>query len=48
MTAQELRAALQDCGIAAGYGMLWRFFDRRGVTLKKRRRMPANRIARTS
>ncbi|MBJ7532580.1 hypothetical protein JDN40_00275, partial [Rhodomicrobium vannielii ATCC 17100] len=48
MTLQELRAALQDRGIAAGYGTLWRFFDRRGVTLKKRRRMPANRIVRTS
>ena len=28
---------------ASGIGTIWRFFDRRGITLKKRRRMPASR-----
>jgi transposase len=36
MTLEELRAALADQGLEFGYGTLWRFFDRRGITLKKR------------
>jgi transposase len=48
MTLEELRAALAAHGVAAGYGTLWRFFDRHGITRKKRLRMPANRIVRTS
>ena len=32
---QELRAALAEHGVAVGYGGLWRFFDRRGITVKK-------------
>jgi transposase len=39
MTLEELRAALADQGLEFGYGTLWRFFDRRGITLKKRQRM---------
>ncbi len=38
ITLQELRAALAKHGVTVGYGGLWRFFDRRGITLKKRRR----------
>ena len=34
-TLQELRAALAGHGISVGYGGLWRFFDRRGITVKK-------------
>jgi transposase len=43
MTLQELKAALEDQGISAGYGTLWRFFNRHGITRKKRRRTPANK-----
>jgi len=48
MTLQELKAALMDRGIAAGYGTLWRFFKRRGISRKKRPHTRASRIARTS
>ena len=43
MTLQELKAALEDQGVSAGYGTLWRFFNRHGITRKKRRRTPANK-----
>ena len=45
---EELRAALGERGVSAGYGTLWRFFDRRRITRKKRPPMPPNRIARMS
>ena len=48
MTLQELKAALMDRGVAAGYGTLWRFFKRHGITRKKRQPMRASRTARTS
>lgn len=48
ITLQELRAALAEHGVSVGYGGLWRFFDRRGVTVKKRPRTPPSRIVRTS
>lgn len=48
MTLEELRAALAGRGVSVGYGTLWRFFDRRGITRKKRLRTPASRTARTS
>ena len=48
ITLEELRAALTKREITAGYGTLWRFFDRRRITRKKRRRMPPNRIAQIS
>jgi transposase len=48
ITLQELRAALAEHGVSVGYGGLWRFFDRRGITVKKRRRTRPSRIARTS
>ncbi len=38
ITLQELRAALAEHDLSIGYGGLWRFFDRHGITLKKRRR----------
>ena len=43
MTLQELKQALGERGIVAGYGTLWRFFERRGITRKKRRGMPVSR-----
>jgi transposase len=45
MTLEELRAALADQGLEFGYGTLWRFFERRGITLKKRQRMRASKSA---
>jgi transposase len=45
MTLEELRAALADQGLEFGYGTLWRFFDRRGITLKKTQRMRASKSA---
>jgi hypothetical protein len=34
---------LKGRGISVGIGTLWRFFDRRRITFKKRRRMPLQR-----
>ncbi len=48
LTVEELRAALAARGHAFGYGTLQRFFARRRITRKKRRRTPASRTARTS
>jgi transposase len=48
ITLEELRTALAERGVAVGHGTLWRFFDRRGITRKKRQRMRASRSARTS
>lgn len=45
ITLQELRAALAERGVRVGYGGLWRFFDRHGITLKKRRRTRPSRTA---
>ena len=38
MTLKEIRAELAKAGVSVGIGTLWRFFDRRRITLKKRRR----------
>lgn len=43
--AERLRA---DRGIEASRALVWYFFDKRGVTFKKRPRTQPNRIARTS
>ena len=48
MTVEELRGELTCYGLHFGYGTLWRFLGRRGLTREKRRRMPPSRIARTS
>ena len=47
-TLQELRASLAGRGVRIGYGGLWRFFDRHGITVKKRARMRPSRNGRTS
>ena len=39
MTLAELRERLKERRVSAGIGTLWRFFKRRRITLKKRRRM---------
>ena len=48
ITLVELRSALAARGVGVGVATLWRFFARRRITLKKRRRRPPSRIARTS
>lgn len=48
MTLAELKAALNERGVSAAISTLWRFFDRRDITLKKRRRTPPNRSGPTS
>ena len=35
MTLEELRQALKKHGITVGYGTVWRFFDREGISFKK-------------
>ena len=49
MTLAEMQRRLADeRGLRVGIGTLWRFFDRRGVTWKKRPRTRQSRIVRTS
>jgi transposase len=48
MTLAEIQAELAGAGVRAGIGTLWRFFDRHGITRKKRRRTRQSRIAPTS
>ena len=48
ITLGELKAALAEVGVPVGIGTLWRFCDRRRITLKKSRRMPPSRNALTS
>ena len=48
ITLEEMRARLfEERGVSAGVGTLWRFFDARGITVKKRRATPASRSVRT-
>lgn len=48
ITLEEIRAQLAARGIHVAVSTLWRFFDRRAITRKKRPAMRANRTARTS
>ena len=48
ITLAEIRSKLAGKGVGFGMATLWRFFDRRKITLKKRRRMPPSRTVRTS
>jgi transposase len=46
ITLEEMRRRLvEERGVRAGTGTLWRFFDRRGMTFKKRPAMRASRSA---
>ena len=47
ITLVELPEKLKARGVSVGIGTLWRFFDRRRITFKKRRRMPPNSNAAT-
>lgn len=48
ITLAELRARLAERGVAVAVSSLWRFFDRRDITLKKSPRTPRSRTGRTS
>jgi transposase len=48
ITLAELQALLADRGIQVALGTVWRFFKRRGITRKKRRRTRPSRIVPTS
>ena len=48
VTLKEIRAELAKAGVPAGIGTLWRFFDRRRMTRKKRPATRPSRIALTS
>lgn len=48
ITLVELRAELAGAGFQAGVTTLWRFFERRRITLKKTQRMRRSKTARTS
>jgi transposase len=48
ITLAELQVLLADHGAQVALGTIWRFFDRRGITRKKRRRMRPSRTVPTS
>jgi transposase len=48
ITLKELRSLLAGRGVSVAVSTLWRFFHRRGITLKKRRGMPPSRTVPTS
>jgi transposase len=45
ITLAEIQSGLASQGVHVGIGTLWRFFDRRGITRKKR---PGTRSSRTA
>ncbi len=48
VTLSELRELLRQArGLSVATSTLWRFFERHGITFKKRRRMPASKTAQT-
>jgi len=48
ITLEEMQRRLSsERGIHASIGLLWKFFDRRGITWKKRPATPRRRHART-
>ncbi|WP_425995484.1 IS630 transposase-related protein [Caulobacter sp. DWR1-3-2b1] len=48
ITLAELQAALAERGVGVSGASLWRFFDRRRITLKKSRRTRTSRTGPTS
>ena len=48
ITLAEMQAAMAERGSPVGMGTLWRFFDRRGITRKKRLATRSNRTGPTS
>ena len=48
VTLAELKAELAERGVATGMTTIWRFFQRRKITLKKRPRTRRSRTAQIS
>jgi transposase len=48
VTLVEIEAALAERGVVVSSTSIWRFFDRRKITLKKSRRMRTNKADPTS
>ena len=48
ITLAEIQSGLAVQGISVGIGTLWRFFERHGITRKKRLGTRSNRTGRTS
>jgi transposase len=48
ITLEEMRTVLAEKGVPVGLATLWRFFDRRKITLKKRPPTQRSRAAPTS
>jgi transposase len=48
ITLVEIKAALEKNGVAVGIATLWRFFERRRITFKKRPRMRPSKSVPTS
>lgn len=48
ITLAEIEAVLAERGVVVSGSSIWRFFDRRGITLKKSRRTRTNRADPTS
>ena len=48
ITLAEIEAALAERGVTVSGSSIWRFFDRRGITLKKSRRTRTSRADPTS
>jgi transposase len=48
ITLAELQAALAERGVVVSGSSIWRFFERRKITLKKSRRTRTNRAVPTS
>lgn len=48
ITLAEIEAVLAERGVAVSGSSIWRFFDRRGITLKKSRRTRTSKAAPTS
>lgn len=47
LTVEEIRSALRERGIRTGHGSVRRFFDRHGISFKKKPCSPANKTERT-
>jgi transposase len=48
ITLSEIRARLAEHGVEVSITALWRFFERRQITLKKSRRTPRSKTGQTS
>lgn len=48
ITLEEIRSNLSERGVYVAVSTIWRFFNRRAITRKKRPAMQANRIGLTS